>query len=278
MFKRQTEGSVVCPYCGKLVGVNDKECYNCGRRNPGMWGFAPLLRRFGYNLGFVPIVIWVCTGLFIATLLYDPQGVRPGGLSLIQPGIDSLRQFGASGAVPVFIDGMWWTVLSAAWLHGGVLHILFNMLWVRHLAPVTAELYGTSRTIIIYTVASIAGFLLSTLFRIPVTVGASAPIFGLLGAQVAYGRRWGSSRIGGQAMTYAVILFVFGFIYPNVDNYAHAGGFLGGFIVAWILNPLQQERTEHFIFAIGCLACTALAVFFSLFHNIIPYRVLLQAY
>ena len=53
MFKRQTTGSVVCASCGSLVGVNDDTCYSCGRRNPGLWGFGPMLRAFGNDLGFV---------------------------------------------------------------------------------------------------------------------------------------------------------------------------------------------------------------------------------
>ena len=47
VFKRHRMGSVVCSSCGSLVGVNDEQCYSCGRRNPGMWGFGPLLRAFG---------------------------------------------------------------------------------------------------------------------------------------------------------------------------------------------------------------------------------------
>ena len=270
MFKRQTEGSIVCPYCGKLVGIKDKECWNCGKRNPGMWGFAPLLRRFAYNLSFASIVTWACTGLFIATLLYDPRGIRPGGMMIMEPSSASLIVFGASGSFPVFVLGRWWTVLSAAWLHGGILHILFNMLWIRQLAPATAELYGTSRTVIIYTVASITGFFLSTIAGTQLTIGASASIFGLLGALVVYGRRGGSSHISGQAMTYAVILFVFGLIFPGVDNYAHLGGFLGGFAIAWILNPLRQERVEHFIASVICLALTALSIVASIIYAYIP--------
>ena len=51
MFKRQKTGSVVCASCGSLVGVNDEQCYNCGRRNPGLWGYGPLLRRLGTDFG-----------------------------------------------------------------------------------------------------------------------------------------------------------------------------------------------------------------------------------
>ena len=52
---------------------------------------------------------------------------------------------------------------APAWLHGGVLHILFNMLWVRQLGPATADIYGPGRMIIIYTIAGVVGFTLSSL-------------------------------------------------------------------------------------------------------------------
>ena len=152
----------------------------------------------------------------------------------------------------MFRFGRWWTIFSAGWLHGGLLHIFFNLMWVRQLAPETAELYGPGRTVIIYTVAGAAGFALSSVmgscFRAchssaapPFTVGASAPIFGLLGALVCYGRRTGSSHIGGTAWQYAVILFVFGLFMNAVDNHAHAGGFVGGYAAALAARSLEAR-------------------------------------
>jgi rhomboid protease GluP len=277
MFRRQRTGSVICPSCGNLVGVRDQECFNCGRRNPGFWGFGSLLRRVGNDLGFVSIVTWGCAALYVASLLLAPQGIRMSGMSILAPSNGSLFLLGASGAIPVFGYGRWWTVLSAAWLHGGLLHIFFNLLWIRQLAPVSSELYGGSRTVIIYTISSITGFLLSSLAGLffsssPIyflrgaafTIGASAPIFGLLGALVAYGRRTGSSRVGGQAMTYAIILFVFGFMMPNIDNFAHLGGFAGGYATALLLDPLRPERVDHLIGAFICIALTALSILASI--------------
>ena len=275
MLGRQRSGSILCPSCGKLVGVKEEVCWNCGRRNPGMWGFASTLRRFGNDLGFVPFVFYGCALLYAATLLMDPQGIRMTGMSILAPSSRSLAAFGASGAIPVFALDRWWTVLSAAWLHGGLLHIVFNLLWVRQLAPATSELYGASRTAIIYTIASAFGFLLSSfagLWHSPVfflqgaqlTVGASAPIFGLLGALVVYGRRTGSRHIGGQATSYALILFVFGFIMPHVDNFAHLGGFLGGYASARLLDPLQPERVSHMIAAFFCIGLTVLSILASI--------------
>src|SRR3954452_3810501 len=69
MAWRQRTGSTVCPACGTLVGVNDEVCYSCGRRNPALWGFSPLLRNLGRDLGFTNIVTAACVGLYLATLL-----------------------------------------------------------------------------------------------------------------------------------------------------------------------------------------------------------------
>jgi rhomboid protease GluP len=94
----------------------------------------------------------------------------------------------------------------------------------------------------------------------PVTIGASASIFGLLGALVHYGRRGGSSMIHGMAVNYAVILFIMGFVMPGVDNTAHAGGFLGGYLLSAFFGPFSRERGDHLIVALASLAATLLAV------------------
>jgi rhomboid protease GluP len=278
MFKRQKTGSVVCASCGSLVGVNDEKCYTCGRRNPGLWGFGPMLRAFGNDLGFVTLVVYGCAALYVISLLLT---LKLGGnimgsgnpLSMLSPGYGVLLLLGASGAEPVFIFDRWWTLLSASWLHGGALHILFNMLWVRQLGPPTADIYGPGRMIIIYTIAGVFGFALSSsmgylLWNWPlpfiggarVTIGASASIFGLLGALVYYGRRGGSSLIRTEAMGYATTLFIMGFILPGVDNYAHAGGFVGGYLAGMWLDPLRPERMDHLVGAALCIILTALAI------------------
>jgi rhomboid protease GluP len=209
-----------------------------------------------------------------------------GIFSFLAPSPSSLLLFGASGAIPVFGLGRWWTVLSAGWLHGGLLHIAFNVLWIRQLAPATSEVYGPARTMILYTVAGVTGFGLSTLagwylgaFPIAflrgaaLTIGASAPIFGLLGALVSQGRR-GSSAIANQALSYAVILFVFGLISPGggIDNYAHLGGFAGGFLGARVFNPHEPERSNHMLGALACLGATALSILASLMAGTVQFR------
>jgi rhomboid protease GluP len=279
MFKRQRTGSVVCASCGNLVGVNDEACYNCGRRNPGLWGWGPALRNLGRDMGFIPFVTGFCVVLYVLSLASSGGQIFQGGgglFGLLSPSVCSNLRFGASGGPVVFELGRWWTVLSAAWLHGSLLHILFNMYWIRQLAPAVAEMYGPGRMVIVYTVAAIGGFLLTSVvsFVLPglpgplaganVTVGASAPIFGLLGAVMYYGHRGGSSYAYAQAKSLALVMFIFGFLMPGVDNYAHAGGFGGGWFAAQILDPLKPERIDHLAIAVGCLVLSVLSVVVSL--------------
>ena len=274
---RQKWGSIVCPSCGNLVGVNDQQCLTCGRRNPGLWGFAPLLNRLGRDLGFTRFVMGGCISLYALMLIADPNAINTGrALNFLSPSMRVLFLFGESGAIPVFAAGRWWTVITAGWLHAGLLHIFFNMMWIRQLAPPTSEMYGPSRMVIIYTIAGITGFTASTMAGafFPVlggagfTVGASAPIFGLLAALVYYGRRTGSSMVGDQAKSWALTLFVFGFIMPGIDNWAHLGGFAGGYITSRFLDPLRPERLDHLIVALVCLAVTGIALVFSIVHGL----------
>jgi len=280
MLRRRTSGSVVCPSCGALVGVNDERCYTCGRANPGLWGFGPALRQLGSDLGFVPLVLGASAVLYVLTLLASGRNLQimGGGFNILAPSAPALLAFGASGGYPVFQMGSWWTVLSATWLHGSFLHILFNMMWVRDIGPSTADVVGPARTIIIYVVSGVCGFLLSSIASVylpplpllrgaQLTVGASASIFGLLGALVHYGRKSGSSYIHAQAKQWALIMFIYGLIMPGIDNFAHAGGFMGGYVTSAFFNPLTREKGDHLLIAVVLLLLTFAAIAMSVFQG-----------
>jgi rhomboid protease GluP len=268
VLKRQRTGSVLCTSCGVLVGVNDATCYNCGRRNPGLWGWAPAVRSLGSDLGFTPFIIGACSAIYI--LSWALSGAPFGGM--MAPSSAVLNYLGWSGAGPVFGQGRWYTLLTAGWLHGSLLHVGFNMLGVWQLLPSIAELYGVGRTVIIYTMAGVAGFLLSATieFLLPglpflgafYTVGASAAIFGLIGAAAYYGRRTGSRLASSQAWSYAISMGVYSFLLGGgmVDNAAHIGGFAGGYLAGQLLDPLKPERIDHLVFAGICLLVSVGAI------------------
>ena len=279
MLNRRTTGSVVCPSCGSLVGVRDEKCYSCGRANPGLWGFGPALRKIGADFGFTPLVIGVCLTLFAATLLMSGNAIGTGGLmSMLSPSTTVLVLFGASGAFPVFTLGRWWTVLSAGWLHAGLLHIAMNMYWLWQMGPALSDLFGSARTVIIYTAGGVAGFALSSfageflpnlplLHSAGLTVGASAPLFGMIGALYHYGRT-GSSMARQMAVSIMIQALIFGLLVPGIDNFAHLGGFAGGYLTSAFLNPMTRERGDHLIVAILCLVATFLSIVASFLTGI----------
>jgi rhomboid protease GluP len=286
VLNRRTSGSVVCPSCGSLVGVRDDKCYSCGRANPGLWGFGPALRNIGADFGFGNVVIGACVTLYAITLLMSGNAIFQvsGIMSLLAPSTSALFLFGASGAIPVFTFGRWWTVLSAGWLHASLLHIFLNMYWVRQMGPAMTEILGPSRTVIIYTVGGVAGFALSSfagafLPAIPFlhgagfTVGASAPVFGLIGALYHYGRT-SSSMAKQMAQSIVIQAVIFGVIMGNsgIDNFAHLGGFAGGYFGSAFLNPMTRERGDHMIIAAVCLVLTVLSIVVSILTGLSLFR------
>jgi rhomboid protease GluP len=197
-----------------------------------------------------------------------------GGSGLLSPGSQVLLALGASGYYPLAF-GRWWTLLSASWLHGNLLHIASNMYGVWIFVPSIAELYGPGRTVIIYTIGGMTGFLLSSLaYRFlpalpflhgsPITVGASASMFGLIGAALYYGHRTGSQYVASQAWYYAVAAGALGFMVEGIDNYAHIGGFAGGYLTARLLDPLKHERIDHVVVAVVLLALSIGSIVYSI--------------
>jgi len=277
MFGRKRTGSVICTSCGVLVGVNDDKCYNCGRRNPGLWGFAPLLRALGNDLGFVPFVMSTCAIIYVLTLIFSRGGINQGGIfGLLAPTGLALVLFGGTSPQLVFDYGRWWTIISASWLHGGLLHIGMNMYAMSFLGPAVAEMYGPARLVIIYTAGGIAGFALSVFWgafmpAIPLmgsgrnlTIGASACLTGLLGAIYYYGHRGGSSMARSYAMNSILMILLQGFLLQGIiNNWAHVGGLAGGYVAARFLDPLKPERTDHVVIALICIAVSILSVIVS---------------
>ncbi len=242
---RKTSGAILCPSCGRLTNADAPVCLVCGRKNPGMWGFGGPLARLSRAWSFTNAAAAACVALYIASLVFDPlAALRPRGLfEVFSPTSRALDALGMTGSV-AWAEGRWWTLLTAIYLHGGILHILFNVLWIRQLGPAVEELYGPARFAVIFTLAGAAGFVASNSLGVPFTIGASGSIFGLLGAIVAFGRKRGGAfgrMVLRQYGQWALVLFIFGFIMPGVNNWAHAGGFAGGFGAGLALSLAEHQ-------------------------------------
>jgi rhomboid protease GluP len=188
------------------------------RRNPGeiLGGLIPHAR-------FTTVMILLInTGLFLADYLNPSAG---------------LTRFGASLPAP-YMQGQWWRLITAGFLHGGIFHILMNSWVLFDLGAEVEQLYGTSRLIVFYFVSTITGFWTSSHLGFHSSVGSSAGIFGLIGAMLAFGvsdRSALGSMVKSLYMRWVIYGLVLSFL-PGVDFWAHVGGLSGGFLAGWLAS------------------------------------------
>ena len=257
---------MICPNCGRLIGVTEEKCPFCGAWRPGFFGLAPGMQRlFGRRLDLITLIVTTCIALYVAALVLQPEAIlqMQGLFSLLSPGTRALYQLGMTGGA-AWQQHWWWTLFTAIYLHGGLLHIFFNIMWIRNLGPAVNEYYGPARGFVVFSVAGAVGFLVSNLANGAPSVGASGSIFGLLAALIVYGRRTGSSTLTAQLWQWAILMFVLGFFMGRVNNWAHAGGFMGGWVAAEAMAfSEKRESIAVQILALALLAVTALGFVLS---------------
>ena len=254
-----TRKTVVCPNCRRILTNPSGSCIYCGFRFPRAAAAIPFLNGLmREQVSFVNGILIACLALYVLALGLDlPAAFQTSGVfNFLSPSSQSLYKLGMGGLIPL-LNGQWWTPLTATYLHGSILHILFNMLWLRQLGPLVENLFGASRFIVIYTFAGMSGSILSALVgRTPFFVGASGAIFGLFAALIYYGIRRGGtfgSAIFRQMLIWAVIGLVLGFTRSGVDNFGHIGGLLGGAAMAAILD-FQERKRQRLVHHLGALA------------------------
>jgi rhomboid protease GluP len=191
----------------------------------------------------------------------------------MDPSGDALIAFGAKYGYAIIYGGQWWRLITAGFLHGGILHIGMNM-WVFYdLGPRVDSVFGTWRYIVIYIASTVTGYLASLYWSPNVlSIGASAGIAGLIGAMVGLGTREKHGLIGAERNRYLqwmLMIVVMGFIISGIDNAAHIGGFVGGFIVAYIAGSKGHARGDDTVWK--TLAWATLAVVGYAFFRMVQY-------
>ena len=263
--------AMLCPSCRKLISVDEPRCPYCGALRPGLWGLGPVLQRFfGHQLDLVPTISVACVVLYVLSLLLDVRhafSVGGGPLSILSPSSRALFLLGMTGRVTMSI-GHWWTLLTAIYLHGSLLHIFFNVMWIRQLGSFAEDELGPARFFILFSLTGAAGFLFSNMLSDAPSIGASGSIFGLLGGMIAFRRRRGGGGdvMTQQFLTWAVVLFGMGFLMQGVNNWAHLGGFASGYAMGLRLrgrNERQEGRGAQFV-ALGLLGLTLLGFILSI--------------
>jgi rhomboid protease GluP len=264
----QMESRRMCPHCRAFITTRDRVCPYCGERvgpraiearSPAdvLGGLIPHAR-------FTTVVLLVVNfGLYVATVLYSAGS----GNENAWMGVDgaTLFRFGAKYG-PAIAAGEWWRLITAGFLHGGLLHIFMNSWVLFDLGAQVEEVYGTARYLLIYILSTIGGFLASMLWRPTLSIGASAAVFGLIGAMIALGvrRRSGfGDAIRGMYLRWAIYGMVFGLL-PGlrIDNAAHLGGLAVGYGVAYVAGePRIPSAPREKVMRVLAWLAVAMTVF-----------------
>lgn len=260
----------MCPNCRAFITTSDKVCPYCEVKV----GPPAIERRSPADLlgGLIPharfttmMILLINAGFYLAAEL---PGLLFGSGSTGLPVFQAGAKFG-----PYIHAGQWWRLLTAGFLHGGILHLLMNSWVLFDLGAQTEENYGTNRYLVFYFVSTVTGFYASYLW-LPNTpsVGSSAGIFGLLGAMIALGVRDRSSygaAIRAHYVQWGIYALLLSALFSATDNAAHIGGLAGGFAIGYIAGtPRLTGPAERFWQIAGWAAIAlTLAAFGFMFRS-----------
>lgn len=144
--------------------------------------------------------------------------------------------------------GEWWRIFTAAFLHGSLMHIGFNMLALYQVGSIVERAMGGLRYLIVYVCAIVGSGFAVIWFNYDVpTLGASGAIFGLFGALVAIGLSLPprGMTIVTQTLPIIAINLAFGFVVPGISIAAHVGGLLSGFVIGYGLFQIPSRQRER---------------------------------
>lgn len=249
----------VCPYCENEVGISFRR-----QAEPE----APALRGLVPQSHFTTFILLAINfGLFLAMMLLSSN---LGSEDFWDVRFDVLSVFGAKERMAIVVYDQWWRLVTAGFLHGGILHILMNS-WVLYgLGAQVEHVFGTARYLVIYLLSSIGGFFLSLEWTPALSVGASAALSGLIGAMMAFARRTGQSFIWSFYLRWMIIIAILGLIISGIDNAAHFGGFATGFGVGYLASsPRRTPDSETLWKAAATVLCVVTAVSMAMAYKTI---------
>ncbi len=237
----------LCPACRTLVGAGATRCHNCGASmrfsmaaaSQSLSRYMPQTSPVTYSILTVSCLIFLAS--LLATIHETGFQGAGGGLEGIfnLGGIagDVLQRGGASLPLPYNLAQPW-RFVTAVFLHGSILHILFNMWFLMDVGPQIEELYGSARYLFIYVVTGIGGYLFSSAMG-HFSIGGSGALMGLVGVLLALttGRQSAAMQmLRNRLISFIIYIAIIGFLMRTVDNWAHGGGLLTGFILGKVMS------------------------------------------
>ena len=201
--------------------------------------------------------------LLICIVMYIILGINSNNFFNI--GINALVNFGGNNLL-IVQSGEVWRLISAAFLHVSLIHLLVNMYSLVIIGTQVETFIGKFKFLFVYLISAICGNLLSLIFNEAniVSVGASGAIFGLMGALLYFGyhyRLYLSEAIKTQIIPVIVLNLLLGFMVSGVDNAAHIGGLIGGYLASMAIGIENKSKTRDKVN--GWIVLILLIVFLS---------------
>lgn len=263
----------LCPACRALVGATATKCHECGASmnyslaaaSQSLSGILPAEYPVTY------VILIVNFMLFSVTLVATAQGGEFSLFGDIDGGV--LLRLGAMQPLYILQLGEWWRLVIPMFLHGGLLHILFNSWVLADVGRQVEEIYGSARYLFLYVATGIASFIASMTWMTfayggyGLSIGASGSLMGLIGLIIAITQRRGGAymrMIRGRMIQWVVYIFVLGFFF-RADHAAHAGGLVAGYLLGRIfadgepLNATERKRAYFLGWLAGLIVVAAFA-------------------
>jgi rhomboid protease GluP len=264
----------MCPTCRAFITASDRVCPYCGNRV----GPRAIDRRDAGALigGLIPAQHFTTFLILLINVAMFAASCWLSGSIPLMTDLDGRALWALGGKLGLSIWGNheYWRLVTAGFLHGNVLHIAFNSWALFVVGSQVEEVFGTPRYLVIYFVSTVSGFLLSARLNMGASVGASAAVMGLIAAMVAFGHASRSAvglQIRNQYLFWVGLNLVWGFSRgSHIDNYAHIGGFAGGFAVAWFAGtPVRSTRTKESVWKVAAAACVLVTAwcFWLMYRN-----------
>jgi membrane associated rhomboid family serine protease len=231
-------GRPICEDCMNFapVGIRCPDHANVGapKRSPQRAVRTVQARKGALQAPAVMALVAVNVAVYLVTVAQGGGPNDPGG---------SLFFDWALAGIAV-ADGDWYRLVTAMFLHGGLIHLAFNMLALWWLGSIVEQAMGTLRFLLVYFVSGLAGSAGALLMTDPlaITVGASGAIYGILGALLIL-EYMQTGSLAGQAMTLIVVNLALTFAIPNISIGGHLGGLAGGIAATYVLAQTRYARS-----------------------------------
>jgi rhomboid protease GluP len=234
-----TFGKKICRWCVQHEAAQRGEDSPIQRVEP-----APWTRPQSSSMAVTQTIFGINVAVFVAMTL-------AGVAMLDNPSGQDLVRWGANFG-PLTVSGQWWRLLTCVFIHGGLLHIGFNMWCLWSLGRLAESVYGHWTFASVYLISGLAASLASVIWNpVVLSVGASGAIFGIAGALIAsfYLGEFSMPRSAVSGVLRSVLIFsgyslIFGAMSYGTDNAAHIGGLLMGLLLGALIAKVAPGHAD----------------------------------